>query len=90
MKRISAFVIRGFGLGAILIGAFIGFDYVRGEWLPQLISTAHESSYLFPRHDDDFRVSGVVGVALIIVGITCRLVARRILRQRVTAHDNAA
>jgi hypothetical protein len=82
-KTVVALVIRAVGLVAIVLGVILLWVWFGAEVLPYLQGRRPHNSIAFGAFRD-------AGAALAIIGIACRLIARRMLRQRAPAHGNVA
>jgi hypothetical protein len=80
LKTILALIIRAVGLVAIVIGLFLLWHWFMAEVFPYLLGRRPHNSVGFGLFRD-------AGAALTVFGIACRLVARRLLTQRVTANE---
>lgn len=76
-------VIGIIGLVSLVFGGFLLFEWFLAEILPLWRGQT-------PTNSMDFRVFRNVGAELGVFGIGCCIGARRMLKQKATAHKNAA
>ena len=77
VKTIVAQIFRAVGLVGIVIGGFLLWAWFTAEVLPYLQGQRPHNSFGFAIFRD-------AGAALAVLGIVCRLAARRLLRQKVS------